>query len=325
LRETIGRLLSLAPAPTPTEAKIMNTDVLAADLPQRVFDEGMEYWWAGDRSSACRRFKEVLKLDPHHADAHNHLGIRALDDGRLRLAEEHFRAAMEHAERHVQKEGRRLPWSALENRSYLRPLANLALLFRRKRLYAEAREIHERMLQLNPNDNQGVRVLLGEELYRLGEVSKAVALWKKNTEDPCCCFDLALVAHEQQRPAEDIGAAMLLAFGSNRYIAPMLLGEPWERLDAWHGTNMAEPEWAGDYVESHRDLWRRVNGSAAALRWWWKAPIVRSWEDQLEDLMIKLKSAPPLSQERLSLLARERELKSEEYLRVLAKRVTSAS
>ena len=32
----------------------------------------------------------------------------------------------------------------------------------------------------------------------------------------------------------------------------MLLGERWERLDAFHGSNMTEPEWADDVVFLHK-------------------------------------------------------------------------
>jgi hypothetical protein len=60
-------------------------------------------------------------------------------------------------------------------------------------------------------------------------------------------------------------------FAQNRYVAPMLLGEPWERLDAFHGTSMAEPEWADDVVQAQAHFWQRQGladngGLLAALR-----------------------------------------------------------
>ncbi len=83
-----------------------------------------------------------------------------------------------------------------------------------------------------------------------------------------CAFGLALAKHRAQGPAADIGEALLIGFAANRYVAPMLLGESWERLDAFHGTNMAEPEWAHDVIVAQADLWQTVPRGAALLRFW---------------------------------------------------------
>lgn len=59
----------------------------------------------------------------------------------------------------------------MENRPYLRGLANLALVLVEKKKWAEALAIHKQMLKLNPNDNQGVRYLIGPECLRVAAPS----------------------------------------------------------------------------------------------------------------------------------------------------------
>lgn len=76
------------------------------------------------------------------------------------------------------------------------------------------------------------------------------------------------------------GEPLLTGFAANRYVAPMLLGEGWKRLDAFHGTNMAEPEWADDVVKAQADLWHAVPCGAELLRFWWCAASVVTWRRQ---------------------------------------------
>jgi len=58
------------------------------------------------------------------------------------------------------------------------------------------------------------------------------------------------------------------AFVANGYIAEMLSGNPEPAVLAiWHGSNLAEPETARDYMDHCRDLWRRTPGAVAFMHW----------------------------------------------------------
>ena len=72
---------------------------------ESAFEDGMELWWAGEKKKAARRFRDALKLDPGHADAHNHLGIVDLEAGRLDAAARHFEAAIRGGERELLRDG----------------------------------------------------------------------------------------------------------------------------------------------------------------------------------------------------------------------------
>lgn len=64
----------------------------------------------------------------------------------------------------------------LDNRPFLRALHGVALAHARLRRHRDAAAMMERLLAYNPNDNQGVRYLLGSEYLHLAETDKVPAL-----------------------------------------------------------------------------------------------------------------------------------------------------
>ncbi|MBN1609339.1 MAG: hypothetical protein JW940_22100 [Polyangiaceae bacterium] len=104
----------------------------------------------------------------------------------------------------------------------------------------------------------------------------------------------------------------------------MLLGERWERLDAFHGSNMAEPEWADDVISAQAELWQAIPRAADVLRFWWAAPSVVTWRQKLDDAMVRLKDLPP-SDERSALVGTWSGLRSSDTVRALSLTVRGAS
>jgi tetratricopeptide (TPR) repeat protein len=329
LRDSVDRLLPSEPKPfayTPAkEANVIHLTPVTNRAADDTFDEGMEHWWAGDRRRAVKSFRRALELDPQHADAHNHLGIGNLEARKLNAAEQHFRAAIDGGQRHLERDGAEIHWGFTENRPYLRGLANLALVLAEQKKWAAALAIHKQMLQLNPNDNQGIRYMIGAECLRAGDNDGAIEAFQKCLyEEVGCAFGLALAKLRAHGPSAEIGEALLTGFAANRYVVPMLLGESWERLDAFHGTNMAEPEWAGDVIAAQADLWQAVPRGAALLRFWWAAPEVATWRRKLDDIMLRLRDLAP-SNERSAVVSEWNTLRSEETVRALVRSVRTAS
>lgn len=301
--------------PTPTAFQVADA----------IFDEGMEHWWVGDRRAAARSFRRALKRDPLHADALNHLGIIDLDARRLKSAERNFRAAVEGGVRGLRYEDGKLPWAILDNRPYLRALANLALVCIEREEWAEALAVHERMLKLAPDDNLGVRFLIGIEYLHVGDAESAIRSFADAAhEEVGCAFGLALARLRASGLSADIGAALLTGFAANRYVAPMLLREDWEPLDGWHGSNMAEPEWARSVYNAQADFWFATSRARELLRFWWMAPAVASWRRQLDQIMVRLKESPA-SAERSELIAEGIDLRSEATIGELVRSVRTAS
>ena len=178
------------------------------------------------------------------------------------------------------------------------------------------------MLRMNPNDNQGARWLLGEAYHRLGHLELAIKAYQAALEEPGSCYGLALAMYQCGQPGA--GLALVRAFAANGYVAPMLLGARWERIDAWHPTNLVEPEWAADYVERQGDLWRQTPGAAEFLRRWLSAKPVRRWLGELGDVLRELDHLEPGDKRQL-LCARLRGLRAEGKLRIVTTEVEPAA
>lgn len=317
-----GKLATHAPA---KETELFHLTPVRDSSADDVFEEGMDYWWAEDRRNAVKWFRRALELDPQHSEAHNHLGIVSLEARKLKAAERHFRAAIDGGQRYVKRDGAEVHWGVLGNRPYLRGLANLALVLAEQKKWADALAIHEQMLQLNPNDNQGVRYLIGHEYLRVGDNEGAIEAFQGSLhEEVGCAFGLALARLRVQGPSAEIGEALLTGFAANRYVAPMLLGESWQRLDAFHGSSMSEPEWAQDVIAAQADLWQALPHGAELLRFWWTVPPVATWRRKLDELMLRLKDVAS-SNERSALLSEWTALRAERTICDLVRTVQSAS
>ena len=185
--------------------------------------------------------------------------------------------------------------------------------------------IHKQMVSLNPNDNQAVRYLIGPESLRVGDNDGAIEAFQKSVhEEVGCAFGLALAKLRAEGPSADIGEALLIGFAANRYVTPMLLGESWERLDAFHRTSMAEPEWARDVIAAQADLWQTVPRGVELLRFWSAAPPVATWRRKLDEIMLRLKDLAP-SSERSALVSHWSARRSEGTIRELVQTVRTAS
>jgi hypothetical protein len=122
--------------------------------------EAAERHEAGDGAAARAILMEQLAGDLRCLDAHAHLGNHEFD------------ALPKHAMRHYEAGVRIgelslgagfdgvLPWNLIDNRPFLRCLHGYGLCLWRLRQREAASEVLERLLWLNPSDDQGVRFLL---------------------------------------------------------------------------------------------------------------------------------------------------------------------
>jgi tetratricopeptide (TPR) repeat protein len=103
---------------------------------------------------------ELLESDPRCLDAHCHLGNLSFDH-RPELAIKHYEVGVRIGELSLGEQFNGvLPWGLIDNRPFLRCLHGYGLCAWRSGEFEEARQIFERMLWLNPSDNQGARFLL---------------------------------------------------------------------------------------------------------------------------------------------------------------------
>ena len=125
----------------------------------------------GDYQEALKIIEKILTTDLRCLDAHAHLG-----NWEFNSTNEPYRNTIDKAKRHYEvgvKIGDLsfsndigfngvLRWGHINNRPFLRCLHGYGLSLWRLGKSEEAREVFNRMLWLNPLDNQGIRFLLAE-------------------------------------------------------------------------------------------------------------------------------------------------------------------
>lgn len=111
-----------------------------------------------DQAAAREMLMDALLIDLRCIDAHVHLGHQLFDSSPDK-AITHYEIAIAIGELSLGDAFRGiLPWGCLGNRPFLRALHGYGLCLWRAGRTDEARVVFERMLALNPADNQGVRI-----------------------------------------------------------------------------------------------------------------------------------------------------------------------
>lgn len=116
----------------------------------------------GDLDTARQLLMELCQTDLRCLDAHAHLGNLAFDSS-AKIAIRHYEAGVRIGELSLGPDFEGLlPWGYIDNRPFLRCLHGFGLCLWRYERFEEAERIFERILWLNPSDNQGVRFLIDD-------------------------------------------------------------------------------------------------------------------------------------------------------------------
>ena len=232
-----------------------------------------------------RTLTTIVERHPHFIDGHAHLGNALMEKGKPKLA---LRACLRGFEAGLKAMpadyAGRIEWISLDNRPFLRAAHGTALSYLRLGQRKEALAIMEKILAWNPNDNQGIRFLIGSEYLRTGESDKADRLFAEEADSyPPYHYERALLRFRADN-FEDAATSLRQGFVANLYLAEILSGNPEPAsLAIWHGSNLAEPETARDYLEHCGDLWRRTPGAIDFVRWLFTHPkVMRERADVLE-------------------------------------------
>ena len=117
---------------------------------------------SGDGEGAYKLLMHLCQTDLRCLDAHSHLGNFAFDH-RPKHAIRYYEAGFRVGELSLGEgfDGV-LPWGWIDNRPFLRCMHGFGLCLWRLERFEEAGRIFDRMLWLNPSDNQGVRFLVDQ-------------------------------------------------------------------------------------------------------------------------------------------------------------------
>jgi len=116
----------------------------------------------------------LVEAEPDVMDGHAHLAFALHEQGKPRKALEQALQALAIGERVIPKGFTgRIEWGYLDNRPFLRAMHGAALCYTSLRKRRDAAAMMEQLLPYNPNDNQGIRYLIGSEYLRSGDLEKA--------------------------------------------------------------------------------------------------------------------------------------------------------
>jgi hypothetical protein len=117
---------------------------------------------AGKGAEAVKILMELCKADLRCLDAHSHLGNFVFEHWPQK-AIRHYEIGLRIGELSLGEDFTGLlPWGLIDNRPFLRCMHGYGLCLWRLGRFDEAERLFEKMLWLNPSDNQGVRFIIDE-------------------------------------------------------------------------------------------------------------------------------------------------------------------
>lgn len=204
--------------------RLSRAEADAKDEAQQIAFDAME---AETEAQARKLAKRALKLDPDCVDALTVLVD--LDAHTAKDALEGLQKVVAAGERSLGEkfitEYQGNFWMLLETRPYMRAMDRLAGTYRSEGINLEAVKIYEKMLRLNPEDNQGVRDPLLGLYLEIGDLTGATRLLDKYKDDASSVFAWARVL-ERFLAGDQAGAnaALAKARKANRYMEQYLTG-----------------------------------------------------------------------------------------------------
>lgn len=211
--------------------------------------------------------KQALELDPNNADAYNYLASKEKNiDKAINLFEKAIIAGEKTLGKKFLKEEKGHFWGIIETRPYMRAKANLAECLSAKKQVNKAIEIYEEMLELNPNDNQGVRYSLSTVLVGQKDLSKYETFISKTEDEDCAIWNYnnALYHFKKSGQTTKSNKELLKAYKSNQFVINYILGitEMPEEMPMYIGRG--DENEAISYVYDVYNIWKQTVG---ALDW----------------------------------------------------------
>ena len=242
------------------------------------FDDVLERHEMGELSDSAyvKALEQLIASSPDFIDGYAHLAIHWEHQGKPKKALDIALKGLAVANR-VIPEGfvGQMEWGHLENRPYLRAMHVALISFIRLHRHVDAARMIELMLERNPNDNQGVRFLLGSELLRAKEPVRARSIFAAEALDyPPYYYELAL-SYIQDEDWEKAATSLRKGFVSNPYIAEIFGGNSAPApLPIWHPSNLMGAEMANGYIQMYGRLWFQNQNNIAFMRWLFAHPQV---------------------------------------------------
>ena len=162
-----------------------------------VFNEGLEYSWAGQAKKALQSYRRAVEIHPGHVDAHVHIGNFLTRLGHYEQARESYAAAVEEGRRQLGGIEPGNAWLDIDTRPFMRGLHALGLVLEKQAKWNEALQCYLELLNLDPDDHIGVRYLIGPVYHELGDFAKAEECYRNASDLPDGAWGLVWLYLEQ--------------------------------------------------------------------------------------------------------------------------------
>ncbi len=234
----------------PTSPKSKNKKYLAQDLVYEAYEQPL--------TKAKKTIKKALQLDPNNADAYSYLASQEKDiDKAIELYEKAVIAGEKTLGPDFFEEEKGCFWGMTESRPYMRAKAGLASCFILVDQTEKAIEIYEEMLELNPNDNQGIRYMLSTLYLRKNLFKAFYALNKQYDEygNAVSNFNLALAQFKQEGKSNKSNKLLLEAHTKNHFVIDLLLGNKKMPKQQPEYIGIGDKNEAVSYVFGNYQIW----------------------------------------------------------------------
>lgn len=157
-------------------------------------------------------------------------------------------------------------WGIMETRPFMRAKFELAKYLADLDEVDKAIQHFQEMLELNPNDNQGVRYLLLTLLMEKNQDENALKLLNqfKDEESSAFLFTRALIFYRKEGKSAAAVKNLKIAIIENVFVAPYLLGKIKLPESFPEYISPGGPEEAQTYVLDNFDVWHSTKG---AVQW----------------------------------------------------------
>ena len=157
-------------------------------------------------------------------------------------------------------------WVLLETRPYMRALEGKASCLWKLKRKEEALNTYYEMLDLNPNDNQGVRYVLVDLLLSLNQEEDLDDLVREYKGDPTAVwlYTEALLNFKKNGASTTANRKLTKALEENEHVADYLIGKKRIPGQLPASISFGEESEAVDYAANHLNYWRITPG---AIEW----------------------------------------------------------